>query len=270
MRTLILPALCLQNFLWWLFREILKGSKCAERILRVKRIQKHLQRNGQLQSGTKLIEINGLPRRQRESRRNCQMFLLEYPFTDASAVTAGFEYHWTGASAVAVETVGSGYLLAALLQRKDCSGRAWLGMGLTGMIPVSFTLWSAIFILIQIPWLASFLLLINVWSVCGTHSKGVLLCQKNKDLLSVGAGHHWFAVAACFSASFSRCTLSQWVLFAPITQHSSKSHAQSIEDWILAQSWGVQALLYFPSPFFSLLCFHYLCSSCYGWTRWSM
>lgn len=26
--------------------EVLKGSKCAERILRVKRIQKHLQRNG--------------------------------------------------------------------------------------------------------------------------------------------------------------------------------------------------------------------------------
>lgn len=65
------------------------------------------------------------------------MFLLEYPFTDASAVTAGFEYHWTGASAVAVETVGSGCLLAVLLQRKDCSGRAWLGMGLTGTFPVS-------------------------------------------------------------------------------------------------------------------------------------
>lgn len=124
-------------------------------------------------------------------------FFLEYPFTDASAVTAGLEYHWTGASAVAVETVGSGCLLAALLQRKDCSGRAWLGMGLTGTFPVSFTLRSAIFILIQIPWLA-FLLLINVWSVCGTRSKGVLLCQKNKDLLSAGAGHHWFAVAAWF------------------------------------------------------------------------
>lgn len=61
-RTLILPALSLQNFLWWLFHEVLKGSKCAERILRVKRIQKHLQRNGQFQSWTKLIGINGLPR----------------------------------------------------------------------------------------------------------------------------------------------------------------------------------------------------------------
>lgn len=63
------------------------------------------------------------------------MFLqhLEYLFTDASAVTAGFEYHCTGASAVAVESVGSGYLLAILLQRKNCSRRACLGMRLSGM-----------------------------------------------------------------------------------------------------------------------------------------
>lgn len=70
------------------------------------------------------------------------MFLqyLEYPFTDASAVTAGIEYHCTGASAVAVETVGSGCLLAVLPQRKNCSRRACLGMGLSGTFIVSFTL----------------------------------------------------------------------------------------------------------------------------------
>lgn len=135
--SFVAPALCLQNFLCWLFHEVLKGSKYAERILRVKRIQKHLQRNGN--SGIELSWLGSMdcPGRQRESRGNSQIFLLEYPFTDASAVTAGFEYHWTGASAVAVETVGSGCLLAALLQRKDCSGRAWLGVGLTGTFPVS-------------------------------------------------------------------------------------------------------------------------------------
>lgn len=68
------------------------------------------------------------------------MFLqrLEYLFTDASAVTAGFEYHCTGASAVAVESVGSGCLLAVLLQRKNCSRRACLGMALSGMFIVFF------------------------------------------------------------------------------------------------------------------------------------
>lgn len=68
------------------------------------------------------------------------MFLqyLEYPLTDASAVSAGFEYHCTGAPAVAVEAVGSGCLLAILLQRKNCLRRACLGMGLSGTFIVFF------------------------------------------------------------------------------------------------------------------------------------
>lgn len=44
----------------------------------------------------------------------------------------GLEYRCTGGSAVAVETVGSGCLLAVLLQSKNCSRRAWLGLGLGG------------------------------------------------------------------------------------------------------------------------------------------
>lgn len=119
---------CVYKTIWWLFHEVLKGSKCAERILRLKRIQKHCREMGNSRVELSWLGSMDCPGRQRESSRNCQVFLLEYPFTDASAVTAGFEYHWTGASAVAVETVGSGCLLAALLQRKECWGElgwAW-------------------------------------------------------------------------------------------------------------------------------------------------
>ena len=43
------------------FHEILEGNKCTERILRVKRIRKSLQRNRQIQSWAKMIGINELP-----------------------------------------------------------------------------------------------------------------------------------------------------------------------------------------------------------------
>lgn len=132
----ILPAPRLQSFLWWLCRVRWNSGveQYTEIVLRVKEMQESLQRNRQIQSWAEPMGINELPSEVRESSWNCQIFLkhLEYPFTDASAVTAGLEYRCTSASAVAVETVGSGCLLAVLLQSKNCLRRAWLGLGLGG------------------------------------------------------------------------------------------------------------------------------------------
>lgn len=62
-----------------------------------------------------------------------------------------------------------------------------------------------------------------------------------------------------FTANFSRCAVSQWVSLPSLhSTYTSKSHAQYIEDWILAESWGVQGFVVLP--LFSFPCSVSICA----------
>lgn len=138
--TLLAP--CLQNFIWWLclvpwnFGE----EKVYWKNIKGKSIQKSLQRNRQIQSWAKLIGISELP----NEVERVQVKLSNVPSVFGVSIYwcfCGYCRVWiscTRASAVAVGTVGSGCLFAVLLQRKNCSRRACLGMGLSGMFIVFF------------------------------------------------------------------------------------------------------------------------------------